>query len=160
MARRSTIIGLVALDKKLKQLPKIAKETIKAAMEGGANQIVEMMKSLAPDDSGDLRDSIGWTWGKAPKYSTVLALAKSSLAGDLTITIYAGNSKVRYAHLVEFGTAPHIVGGKFAGAQHPGAKASPFFFVSWRANREKGKSCIRSAITQSAKQVASSGSST
>ncbi|HWD14334.1 MAG TPA: HK97-gp10 family putative phage morphogenesis protein [Pseudochrobactrum sp.] len=159
MARSASIIGLARLERKLKRMPEIAKATIKQAMEQGANEIVEMMRSLVAKDSGDLRDSIGWTWGKKPKYAQALAVAKSSLAGDLTITIYAGNSKVRYAHLVEFGAAPHVVGGMFMGANHPGMKAQPFFFVSWRANRKTVKSRIRRAITKAAKQVAANGSS-
>lgn len=159
MARGATILGLARLERKLKRMPEVAKATIKQAMEQGANEIVDMMKSLAPVDNGDLRDSIGWTWGKKPKYAQAIAVAKSSLADDLTITIYAGNSKVRYAHLVEFGTAPHVVGGMFKGAQHPGTKAQPFFFVSWRANQKKVKSRVRRAITKAAKQVAANGSS-
>ncbi|WGG62521.1 HK97-gp10 family putative phage morphogenesis protein [Brucella intermedia] len=154
MARSVTVLGLAKLERKIKRLPEVAKETIKAAMAQGADEIVAMMKSLVPVDDGELMDSIAWTWGKKPKYAMTLAAVKSSLAGDLTITIYAGNSKVRYGHLVEFGTAPHIVGGMFKGAQHPGAKASPFFFVSWRANRKKVKSRIRRAVTKAAKQVA------
>lgn len=159
MARSASIVGLARLERKLKRMPEIAKATIKKAMEQGADEIVEMMRSLVAKDSGDLRDSIGWTWGKKPKYAQAIAVAKSSLAGDLTITIYAGNSKVRYAHLVEFGAAPHVAGGMFKGAKHPGTKAQPFFFVSWRANRKTVKSRVRRAITKAAKQVAANGSS-
>lgn len=148
------ILNLARLDRKLKRIPEVAKELIKSAMEQGANEIVDMMKSLAPQDSGDLHDSIGWTWGKKPKYAQAIAVMKSSLGGELTITIYAGNSKVRYAHLVEFGAKPHIAGGMFAGAKHPGSPAQPFFFVSYRANRKKVKSRIRRAITKAAKEVA------
>lgn len=157
MARRSTIIGLAALDKKLKRLPDVMKIRVKAAMEQGANEIVDMMKSLVPVDSGELRDSIGWTWGKRPKYSQAIAVVKSKLAGDLTITIYAGNSKVRYAHLVEFGSAPHINGGMFKGTQHPGTAKQPFFFVSWRTNKKRVKSRISRAINKAAKEVAAGG---
>lgn len=155
---RSTILGLAKLERKLRRMPEVAKATIKAAMEQGANEIVDMMRSLAPIDDGDLRESIGWTWGKRPKYSQVVAVAKSKMAGDLTITIFVGNSKVRYAHLVEFGTAAHENGGMFPGTLNPGTKAQPFFFVSWRANRKAVKSRIRRAITKAAKQVAAGGS--
>ena len=154
MARGATILGLAKLDRKMKRMPDVAKQLIQDAMSQGADEIIDMMKRLVPVDNGDLRDSIGWTWGKKPKYAQAIAAMKSAMAGDLTITIYAGNSKVRYAHLVEFGTAPHINGGMFAGTQNPGVKASPFFFVSWRANRKKVKSRIRRAITKAAKQVA------
>lgn len=153
MARSTTIIGLDRLHKKLKKLPPAAEKRIKEAMEQGANEIVALMKSLVAVDSGDLRDSIGWTWGERPKYSQAIATVKST-DGKLALTIYAGNSKVRYGHLVEFGSAPHINGGQFAGTQHPGTKAQPFFFVSWRALRRRTKSRITRAITKSAKEVA------
>ena len=156
MARSSTIIGLDRLNRKLKKLPLAAEKRVKEAMEVGANEIVALMKSLVPVDSGDLRDSIGWTWGERPKYSQAIATVKST-DGKLALTIYAGNSKVRYAHLVEFATAAHVNGGMFAGTMHPGTKAQPFFFVSWRALRRRTKSRITRAITKSAKEVAAGG---
>ncbi|KAB2716669.1 HK97 gp10 family phage protein [Brucella intermedia] len=148
------IPGLKSLNRKLKALPALAEAAIKLAMEQGAEEIVAMMKRLVPVDNGDLRDSIGWTWGDAPSYSQRIGAVKSK-TGNLKITIYAGNSKVRYAHLVEFGSAPHINGGMFAGTQNPGAKAQPFFFVSFRALRRRTKSRITRAINKSAKQIAS-----
>lgn len=148
------ILGLKSLNRKLKALPALADAAIKLAMEQGAEEIVAMMKRLVPVDNGDLRDSIGWTWGDAPSYSQRIGAVKSK-TGNLKITIYAGNSKVRYAHLVEFGSAPHINGGMFAGTQNPGAKAQPFFFVSFRALRRRTKSRITRAINKSAKQIAS-----
>lgn len=153
MAKTVAIKGLKSLETKLKRLPPAAEKRIKEAMEKGAGEIVAMMKNLAPVDDGDLRDSIGWTWGDAPAYAQKLASVKST-DGKMKITIYAGNSKVRYAHLVEWGAAPHIAGGMFEGAQHPGAPAQPFFYVSWRALRRRTKSRITRAITKSAKEVA------
>lgn len=151
-----TILGLASLNKKLAALPKAAETAIKAAMSQGADEIVALMKSLVPVDTGDLKDSIGWTWGKAPKGALSLG-AVTSVDGKLIITIYAGDARAYYARWVEFGTAPHINGGKFAGTQNPGMKAQPFFFVSFRALRKRTKSRITRAINKSAKQVAASG---
>ncbi len=151
-----TIRGLDKLNRKLKQLPAAAEKRIKEAMGQGADEIVALMKSLVAVDSGDLRDSIGWTWGDAPKYSQKIASVKSS-DGKLVITIYAGNSKVRYAHLVEFSTRAHENAGQFSGTMHPGTKAQPFFFVSYRALRRRTKSRITRAINKSAKEVAANG---
>ena len=150
------ILGLEKLNRKLKQLPAAAEKRIKEAMGQGADEIVALMKSLVAVDSGELRDSIGWTWGDAPKYSQKIATVKST-DGKLVITIYAGNSKVRYAHLVEFSTRAHENAGQFAGTMHPGTKAQPFFFVSYRALRRRTKSRITRAINKSAKEVASGG---
>lgn len=156
MARTTKIIGLDRLNRKLAKLPAAAEKAIKAAMEIGADEIVALMKSLVAVDTGELRESIGWTWGERPKYSQAIATVKSS-DGKLTLTIFAGNNKVRYAHLVEFATAAHENGGMFAGTQHPGTSAQPFFFVSYRALRRRTKSRITRAITKSAKEVAAGG---
>lgn len=147
------ILNLPRLQRKLRRLPAAAEERIKEAMEQGANEIVALMKSLVPVDSGELRESIGWTWGEAPKYSQRIASVKSK-DGSLALTIFAGNSRVRYAHLVEFATRAHVNGGKFAGSMHPGTEAQPFFFVSWRALRRRTKGRVTRAITKSAKDVA------
>ena len=77
--------------------------------------------------------------------------------GDLTITIYAGNSDAYYARWIEFGTSAHIAGGKFAGATIPAQPARPYFYVSFRANRRRVKGRISRAITKAATEVAAGG---
>ena len=143
MARSATILGLAKLQKKLERLPTVAKEQIKAAMAAQADSVVAMMKGLAPVKSGALRDSIGWTWGKAPKGSSIVAAVKASLGADMTITIYAGSHEAFYARWQEFGTQD--------------MPANPYFYVSWRASKKGAKRAIRKAITASAKQVAKGG---
>ncbi|PJR89955.1 hypothetical protein CN878_02780 [Ochrobactrum sp. 695/2009] len=147
------IKGLDRLQIKLKNFPEVAEKLVRAAMEQGAQEIVNMMQNLVPVDDGELMESIGWTWGQAPKYSQRIGSVKSN-DGKLTITIYAGNSKVRYAHLVEYGSAPHVNGGMFPGTFNPGAKAQPFFYVSWRAKRRSARARVSRAITKAAKQIA------
>lgn len=148
------IQGLDRLKRKLAKLPAVAKQMIRQAMEAKANEIVAMMKNLVPVDDGTLRDSIGWTWGKAPKGSLTLASVQATGDSDMTLTIYAGNKEAFYARWVEFGTARHENGGLFAGSIHPGTKAQPFFFVSWRANKRRTVRAIRKASRDSAKKVA------
>jgi hypothetical protein len=72
---------------------------------------------------------------------------------DLSVRISAGNSKVRYAHLIEFGTAPHINGGVFAGTEHPGTQAQPFFYPTYRRLRRRARSRISRAVTKAIKQL-------
>lgn len=150
MASATRIIGLAKLHKKLQRMPDVAKARIRTAMEQGADEIVAMMRNLVPVDSGALRDSIGWTWGKAPHGAmTIGKMAASNLASELTITIYAGtrdkklgDADAYYARFVEFGTK-HM-------------DASPYFYVSYRANKKKVRSRIRRATTAAAKEVAGS----
>ncbi|EPE99533.1 HK97-gp10 family putative phage morphogenesis protein [Rhizobium grahamii] len=147
------IEGLKRLQAKLDRLPAKVKQRIRDAMEAGAQEIVDLAKSLVPDDTGELRDSIGWTYGRAPKGAMTLATVEST-GGDLTITIYAGNSEAFYARWVEFGTSAHVAGGKFAGAKIPAQPARPYFYVSFRAKRKRVKGRITRAINKAAKDVA------
>ncbi len=148
---------------KLKALPAEARSAIKQALAEGADEITDMQKRLAPvstrgnhgNPPGALRDSIKQTWGGGrERYSSLNAYGGSG-DPDLTVRISAGNSKVRYAHLVEFGTAPHVNGGKFAGTLNPGSKAQPFFYPPYRALSKRVKSRITRATNKAAKKVAS-----
>lgn len=136
------ILNLAKLDKKLKRLPTIAKEFIRAEMGKVADEVVDMMKRLVPVEDGALRESIGWTWGKAPKSAGIVATVKSKMGDDLTITIYAGSVEAYYARWQEFGTQD--------------LPAQPYFYVSWRASRKNAVRQVRKASRQAAKKVAAS----
>ncbi len=153
------IQGLASLQRKLKALPKAANLAIAPAMEAVAKEVVALARSLASAsvDTGDLQLSINWTWGEAPKGSIVIGKVKDKMSGNLAITIFAGGDNAFWARWVEFGTAPHINGGLFAGTQHPGTKAQPFFYPAWRARRRSAKNRISRAITKSARAVAAGG---
>ena len=143
------ITNLDRLNRKLKQLPAVARELIRAEMAKAADEIVGMMKRLAPvlavpikdRRSGALRDSIGWTWGAAPKGSVVVA-SVASKSDDMRITIYAGNAEAYYARWVEFGTQK--------------MQAHPYFYVSWRANKRRTVRRLGKAVRDAAKKVAAS----
>ncbi|MDX0572177.1 HK97 gp10 family phage protein [Sinorhizobium medicae] len=117
--------GISALKKKLTvTIPAKVEAATRKAMEKGAEELVGMMKRLAPVDQGDLRDSIAWAWGEAPKGATVLAESAPTERG-LKITVYATDFKARW---LEFGTVK--------------MSAHPFFFPSYRVLRKRIKSRI------------------
>lgn len=153
---KPTILNADKLVRKLKKLPDVAEKRIRAAMEQSADQIVMMMKSLAPVDSGDLQMSISWTYGDAPKGSLKIGQIKSR-EGNIRITIYAGGGDAFHARWIEFGHAAYTAGGKFAGAKVPATPAQPFFYVSYRSQRRSTKSRVSRAITRAAKEVAANG---
>ncbi|MGN6451246.1 MAG: HK97-gp10 family putative phage morphogenesis protein [Brucella intermedia] len=141
MATYAKVIGLPKLRKKLEALVTVGRDEIRRAMETSADEIVALAKSLAPVDKGDLKDSIGWTWGKAPKGAMTLGKVQSDgVDSEFTITIYAGNSEAYYARWVEFGTQ------KMA--------AQPYFYPSYRALRRRSKSRVTRAVTKAIKKVA------
>lgn len=129
---------------RLERVPDVARRAAAQAMEKGAQEIVEEMKRLVPVDSGDLRDSIGWTWGDVPAGSFTIADIRSGKnKGDqyatLRIKIYAGNREAFYARFVEFGT-------------RTGSPAQPFFYVSWKARKTEFRRNIRAAVRAAIRQ--------
>lgn len=174
------ISGIERLNRKLQRLPPRAEREIRAAMERGAEEVVNLAKSLAPlgpasgvrgsNNPGALRDSIGWVWGgNAPRGSVSLGSISSGSGrrpGDLVITIFAGNDEAFYARWVEFGTRPHTIKAKNApnmsragvnfgtNVSHPGAStANAFFFPAYRALRKRIRTRISRAITKSVRDV-------
>jgi HK97 gp10 family phage protein len=144
------IQNLDRLRRKLKALPEAATLAIRPVMERIANDVVALAKNLVPVKTGDLRDSIGWTWGEAPKGTMVLGKVKAKTTGNLAITIFAGGNAAFYARWVEFGTSR----GNFSGE---GSRAQPFFYPAWRAHRRGARSKLSRAINKSAKKVAAAG---
>jgi HK97 gp10 family phage protein len=118
------IKGGAELDKLLQELPvKLERNILRGALRAGAVPIRDAAKAGVPVKSGALRDSI--------------RISTGARGGKVTARIIAGNLKAFYAHLVEFGTAPHEErpqNGRslfFAGlartvVHHPGASPKPF----------------------------------
>lgn len=115
-----------------------------------AEEMVRLAQSFVPVRSGKLRDSIVVTppGGTPPDHSQS---AREVPPGSAMVT--AGNTKVRYAHLVEFGTAPHVNAGMFKGTENPGARRQPFFWPAYRLIRKTMKSRAGKAIGKAVKQV-------
>lgn len=143
--------------KKLAALPPTVRSAIKQALAQGADDIVSEQKRLSR--SRRVAATIDQWWGDKPQFATSGALVGGGAVKgdpDLTVWISAGDEDVFWARWEEFGTAPHINGGMFAGSQHPGTSPRPFFFPAFRANKRRVKSRISRATTKAVKQVASS----
>lgn len=66
-----------------------------------------------------------------------LAALKSARKGNSTVEMFIGPVvQAFYARFVEFGTAPRINGGKFAGTQHPGTAPQPFMRPAWDSEQQ------------------------
>lgn len=139
------------LKAKLIALKNQTAKALEPALISAAEKVVTLAKQLCPVQYGDLRDSIGWSFGAAPKGSIALA---SGAAGNKRITIFAGNKKAYYARWVEFGTKSHVIGGQRPGTVHPGSVAEPFFFPAWRTYRKGIKRDLGKAIRGAVKNIA------
>lgn len=151
------LIGQAQFQARLRKTAIEVKDEVRLAIAQGAEEVVAAQRRLAPVDDGDLRESIIWQWDnkRRVKYSQQLGgTGQGALRGlGFKAVITVGNTKVRYAHLVEFGTGPHKQGGKFKGTMHPGTVAQPFFFVGFRMTKNRVRKRIRLAINKAVSQM-------
>lgn len=119
------------LKARLEAIPKAVREAVQPALITSAMELTERMEQLAPRDTGALADSITFTpAGQAtPPYSQP---GGSEVVPENTVRITVGNTEVRYAHLVEYGTAD--------------SPAQPFFWPAFRLTRARIKNRLTRAI--------------
>lgn len=96
--------GLDDLMKAFDRVKKAPRDAVLKALTTSAESIASTQRALAPEDTGALKDSITVTLPgqSTPPYSQP---GGNRVAGDNEIIVTAGNSDVRYPHLVEHGTA-------------------------------------------------------
>ena len=126
------------LKRRLDAIPRAVKAAVVPALITAGRDLSVTMRLLAPVDSGDLRNSIHITapGETTPPYSQP---GGSTTAGDNQVLITAGDSDVRYAHLVEHGTAD--------------APAQPFFWPAYRLQKKKLSNRIKRAIRKAVRDA-------
>lgn len=155
---------LASFHKKMQALGRSASKYVAKAMETSAEEICDLARAACPVDDGNLKKSIGWTWGDAPKGSVTVGTVGDNAA--MRITIYAGDEKAYYARWVEFGTQGGVKGqrvasngkkqskkGRISYRTHPGSKAHPFFFPAYRLGRKRAINRIKRAISKAVKEA-------
>lgn len=122
--RNETIVGGKELDDLLRTLPaKLHKNVNRAGLRAGAKVYLDEVKTRIPKDSGQLAASA--------------RITTRARGDDISASVKVGNFVAWYAHLVEFGTRPHVIRAKPGGAMrfgsveartvhHPGTRAQPF----------------------------------
>lgn len=129
--------GTKRLDRILATMPAAARAELKKSLTLSARDLVKAQRALVPVRTGALKKSIGWSENAAllPKHAAFGGAARRQ-ASDLSVVVFAGNSGVRYAHLVEFGSV------------HAGAK--PFFYPAYRLRkrqiRQRARRAVRAAV--------------
>lgn len=125
--------GLASLNRRLKAIPKAAKEAVLPALKRAGEDLAKDMRQLAQSsrDTGALIESITVTPAgqTTPPYSQP---GGEQVVPENAVVVTAGNSAVRYPHLVEYGTAK--------------APAQPFFWPAVRLNRKKLANRIKRAV--------------
>jgi HK97 gp10 family phage protein len=119
------------LTRRMNAIPKKVREAVKPALVQGANEVATAQRALAPVDTGALKASIAVTppGMSTPPYSQP---GGSQVASSLEALVTAGNSDVRYPHLVEYGTIDTL--------------AQPYFWPGFRLTRKRVAGKIKRAI--------------
>jgi HK97 gp10 family phage protein len=151
---------------KLKDLPPTIFAAARGALEDQAGEIVGAMQRLVPVHTGKLRNSIGWTYGDAPKDAKLLAVFRKPRGkSDSKITIFAGSFAAYWARWVEFGTKARAPGKyrdeknkrRNAGKRgHKATKAQPFFWVTWNSMKRSVRGKITRKTNAAIKALAAS----
>lgn len=125
--------GLDRMNRRFAAVLTNVREVVQPALVKGAEEIAATQRQLAPEDTGDLKDSITVTppGGTTPAYSQP---GGSRTAKDGEAIVTAGNIGVRYPHLVEYGTSD--------------APAQPFFWPGFRLKRKRAQDRIKRAISK------------
>lgn len=171
--------GLDELQKFLDALPaKMEANVMRSALRAGAQVIAQEAKANVPVDTGRLRDSIRVTTRsrRGTVYASVKAGSKDTKkkvsekrGGGISVSY----ENAWYAHFVEYGTAPHFIGTKFAkglvlrsnkratsgfakrwmnvgvvveGVHHPGSKAKPFMRPAMDSRAQAALLAVGNAI--------------
>lgn len=129
-----------------KRVPDVIRNEARKSLARSAEDLVGMMKRLAPVRSGALRDSIKWTFGNAPVGATKLKQLKQREGNkDLRVTIYVTDFKARW---MEYGTMT----SRGEGASYR-MTPKPFFYRSYRARRKQMGSDLTKALNRAIKQL-------
>lgn len=114
--------GLDDLMRAFDRAKKAPRQQITKALMTSANELADAQQHLAPKDTHALADSITVTGPSetTPPYSQP---GGSRVAGETEVIVTAGNTNVRYAHLVEYGTSK--------------SEAQPYFWPTVRLLRKR-----------------------
>ena len=129
---------LSRLSKRLNAIPKAVRQAVQPTLIQSGEELAQRMRHLAPEDTGALKDSIEVTppGQSTPAYSQP---GGSTVARDNEVLVTAGNSDVRYPHLVEYGTAD--------------APAQPFFWPAYRLAKKRIANRVKRAIRKAVKEA-------
>jgi HK97 gp10 family phage protein len=144
VAQDEVVLGLKELKARLQALPgQFAGKIFPAATRKAAHAYRKEARRLCPVGKGfrvTATTKKRGTHTKTRHLRDTIRVLKSpwKIPGQINYVVSAGGMGVGYAHLVEFGTAPHVIRGVFGGVialpfgifatqiNHPGSRPRPF----------------------------------
>lgn len=130
--------GLASFQKRMQAIPAAVREGVAPALLRAGDLVADTARQFAPVDSGDLRASIAVTGPNesAPPYAME---GGARVVPENAAVVTVGNTKVRYPHLVEYGT------------RHAAAK--PFFWPAFRITRKRALAMIKAGISRAIREA-------
>ena len=132
--------GLGKFQKRMAAIPKAIREAATPALIKGAEEIARKARANArpSKDTGALMNSITVTppGGSTPAYSQP---GGGKVVPENAARVTVGNSEVRYAHLVEYGTTK--------------AAAQPYFWPAVRAVGKRARNRVTRAIRKAIREA-------
>jgi HK97 gp10 family phage protein len=123
-------------------------KSLRNALVSGARPMAKEAKELAPVDTGELKKSIGVRTRKVARWGYEASVA----------------ARTYYAHLVEFGVAPHFIGRKSKAGKrtlwrkiHPGHTARPFLRPAFDTKKSESVDKTRQRLREVVDKVAAQG---
>lgn len=138
-------------DKFLRQigaLPQALRAEIRRALEVSAEEATDLMKRFAPEESGDLKASIGHSFDDAPAGALKSAAREAKAETGLAVTMFAGGEKTTRRS----GKYPY----DYAMGQEHGTQdmpANPFFYPGYRLARKRAKARLARALRNGMKKA-------
>ncbi|MCF7747510.1 HK97 gp10 family phage protein [Sulfitobacter sp. M39] len=134
----SRLKGSTDLERRLLAIPLEVLAELRPALVKGAQDIADAMEQLAPEDTGDLVNTISVTGpgGTTPAYASgggSVTLANNQAA------VTVGSPDMRHGHLQEFGTVNH--------------EAQPFMRPAFRLKKAKVMARISRAVAKAIKNA-------
>jgi hypothetical protein len=136
------------LVRRFRELVPAAEQEVTAAALIGAEEVAGLAQRFVHSDR--VRNTIHAE--PLPK-----RLAAIVVAGDASTLVKDRGGFAQLARIEHYGTKPHTVGGKFAGAHHPGTRANPFLAAAAQLTRKQNLARISRAIGKAARKVSSGG---
>ena len=125
---------------------KLSNKVVRGILSKAAKPIVQKAQELAPKEDGDLQKAIGTIPGRGQGKGEQVYIGPRR----------GGRFKGYAGHLVEYGTAPHVIRAKAAGGQlhlrgnvfveevhHPGAAAKPFMRPAYDTKKDEAIGIIK-----------------
>ncbi len=126
--------GIGRLMKRLNAIPAEVRKAVHPALDKNANELANLMKRLAPEDDGDLIESIGVEQGRHELSRAVVAGGEKT-----TRPVREGaDATYDYAFAQELGTR-HM-------------PANPYFYPAKRLLNKKIKRSLKSAVSRAVKK--------